>query len=151
MQSPRPRLVIAERQSQSGLGHAVLDADAMTLALFGDDLEIKISRDSQWLVFAHDEHRGQRTAIFDLGASCEGCAQGIFGCAVESERGQDGAIGFGLGEMPASEDVPEILLDSVPLGGITECVVEGHITNVAWRGGTLEIKFFYQAVQLRLE
>jgi hypothetical protein len=25
-----------------------------------------------------------------------------------------------------SEDVPEVLLDSVSLGGATECVVEGH-------------------------
>jgi hypothetical protein len=28
--------------------------------------------------------------------------------------------------MLASEDVPEALLNSVLLGGVTECVVEGH-------------------------
>jgi hypothetical protein len=33
--------------------------------------------------------------------------------------------------MPAAEDIKEILLDSVSLGGVTECVVEGHIPNVA--------------------
>lgn len=48
--------------------------------------------------------------------------------------------------MPAPEDVEEILLDSDLPGGVKDCVVEGHVTNVAEYGGGLEIKFFYQAV-----
>src|SRR5580704_18702587 len=111
----RSRLVIAERQPQGGCGRPILDADTMTLALFGEDVQVKSSRHSQRLIFAYDQHGRQWAAIFNRGPPGDGRLEGLFGRAIESERGQDGAIGFGLGKMPAAEDIPEILLDSVSL------------------------------------
>jgi hypothetical protein len=35
--------------------------------------------------------------------------------------------------VPMSENIPEILLNSASLGGVTEGVVEGHVTTVTCR------------------
>jgi hypothetical protein len=71
--------------------------------------------------------------------------------AIEAERCENSAVRFRRREMPVTENIPEILLDSISLGGVAECVVERHTTNVAWSSAGSKVEFFNKCVQLRLK
>ncbi len=119
-----PRLVIPERQFNGGIGDTVLYVNLMLFTVFRDNLHIEIARNTQGIVFADHQHGRKRTRALSLLTLRHGSEQRFLRRTIEAKRRQDRAIGFRLRKMTVAEDVPEVLLYTIPLGGIAECGVE---------------------------
>ncbi len=111
-------------------------SNLMLLAVFRDNLQIEVVRFRSGMTqtgrFRRSPSRVEAARAFSLLALRDRSEQRRLPTNNRSQAPSGSRVGVWLREMTVAEDVPEILLYPVPLGGVTECVVEWHLTNVAW-------------------